>query len=171
MPLETYAVDGTEPTVDDDAWVSVESVLVGDVTVAPEAIVWPGAVLRGDVGQVAVGRRARVGDNATVHASRLGDEALCGHGAVLNEAAVGDGSLIGFNATVHAGATVGERSIVAAATVVPGDYEVPPESFVRGIPAEVSPLAEAAVDPEEVIGPYVTGPYADLASRHDDLFS
>lgn len=165
-----YGFEGTEPTIHEDAHVSREATLVGDVTVEEDASVWPGVVLRGDVGPVRIGRSAHVGDNATVHVSTLGERVMCGHGAVLNDAAVGDGSLIGFNATLNDGVSVGERCIVAAGTVIPEGYEVPAESFVRGVPAEAVPLEETTVDPEEILEEYSSGAYTNLAERHDELF-
>ncbi|MDL5362596.1 gamma carbonic anhydrase family protein [Halalkalicoccus sp. NIPERK01] len=166
----SYAFEGTEPEIDETARVSRESTLVGDVRVAASASVWPGVVLRGDVAPVVVGEESHVGDNATIHASTLGDRVMIGHGAVLNDATVEDGALVGFNATINSRVTVGERSIVASGTVVPEDYEIPPESFVRGVPARVSSLEEVAVDPDEIFEEHSSGAYTDLADRHEELF-
>ena len=57
---------------------SKEATLVGDVTVAAHASVWPGVVLRGDVAPVRIGERSHVGDNATVD----------------TDVAVGEGSIV-----------------------------------------------------------------------------
>lgn len=165
-----YAFEDHEPRIDDTARVSRESTLVGEVTVEADASVWPGVVLRGDVDPVHVGRESHVGDNATLHASELGDRVMVGHGAVLNEAVVEDGALVGFNTTLNTGVTVGANSIVASGTVVGEGYEVPEASFVRGVPAEVSPLSEVGIDAEAIFEEYASGEYTDLAQRHEDLF-
>lgn len=169
MDSRHYDFEGTTPDIHSGANVSQEATLVGDVTVADAASVWPGVVLRGDVGPVTIGRESHVGDGAVLHVSSLGDQVMVGHGAVLNDASVGDGALIGFNATV-ADVAIGDGSIVASGTVVPEGYEVPAESFVRGKPADVSPLSETTIDPEAVFDAYHSGRYADLADRHDELF-
>ncbi|SFB86229.1 Carbonic anhydrase or acetyltransferase, isoleucine patch superfamily [Halobiforma haloterrestris] len=166
----TYAFEESRPEIHADASVSRDAVVVGDVTVAADASVWPGVVLRGDVEPVRIGRGTHVGDNATLHASAVADRVMIGHGAVLNEATVEEGALVGFNATVNADATIGAGSIVAAGTVVPDGYEVPPESFVRGVPAEVTPLEETGIDPETVFEEYSSGEYTNLAQRHGELF-
>ncbi|AFZ73984.1 gamma carbonic anhydrase family protein [Natronobacterium gregoryi] len=147
-----------------------EATVVGDVTVGADASVWPGVVLRGDVGPVRIGRQAHVGDNATLHAAVLEDRVMVGHGAVLNEATVDESALIGFNATINTAATIGTGSIVAAGTVVPDGYDVPPESFVRGVPAEITPLEETGIDAEAVFEEYSSGEYTNLAQRHEALF-
>ncbi|WP_436908154.1 gamma carbonic anhydrase family protein [Halosimplex marinum] len=169
MDSREYAFEGQRPEVHGYAHVSREATLVGDVTVEANANVWPGAVLRGDVGPVRVGRESAVGDNATVHASEVGEKAMVGHSAVLNDTTVEDGALVGFNSTVS-DAVIGAGSIVAMGTVVPPGYEVPPESFVRGMPATVTPLSETSIDPEAVFEAFNSGDYANLADRHEDLF-
>jgi carbonic anhydrase/acetyltransferase-like protein (isoleucine patch superfamily) len=169
MDSREYAFEGTEPDIHGYAHVSSEATVVGDVTVDANANVWPGVVLRGDVGPVEVGRESAIGDNAVLHASTVGEKAMVGHGAVLNDSAVGDGTLVGFNSTVSE-AVIGDGSIVAMGTVVPEGYEVPPESFVRGMPASVTPLAETNIDPEGVFEAFSSGDYANLAQRHEDLF-
>ena len=164
-----YGFERAEPDVDEAAHVSREATLVGEVRVAAEASVWPGVVLRGDVGPVFVGEQAHVGDNASVHASELGDRAMVGHGAVANDATVGEGTLVGFNATVDE-ATVGRNCVVASGSVVEPGMEIDDEQFVYGVPAETRPLAETTVDTERVFEQYHSGRYADLAARHEDLF-
>jgi carbonic anhydrase/acetyltransferase-like protein (isoleucine patch superfamily) len=126
-------------------------------------------VVRGDVAPVVVGASAHVGDNASVHASTLGDRVMVGHGAVINDSEVGADTLVGFNATVDA-ATVGERCVVATGTVVQEGMTIPDDSFVRGVPASYTPLSETTVDVEELSDQYHSGGYADLAARHDELF-
>ena len=169
MDSREYAFEGQTPTVDGDAHVSREATLVGEVAVEANANVWPGAVLRGDVGPVRVGRESAVGDNATVHVSTIGERVMVGHSAVLNDAVVEDGALVGFNSTVS-DAVIGARSIVAMGTVVPPGYEVPAESFVRGMPATGTPLSETSIDPETVFEAFHSGDYANLADRHEELF-
>jgi len=94
---------------------------------------------------------------------------MVGHGATLNDSIVEDGALVGFNSTVS-DATIGAGSIVAMGTVVPPGYEVPPKSFVRGMPASVTPLSETNIDPDSVFEAFSSGDYANLAARHEDLF-
>ncbi|SER23609.1 gamma carbonic anhydrase family protein [Natrinema salaciae] len=166
----TYAFEGDRPTVDDTARVSREATLVGDVEIDADASVWPGVVLRGDIGPVRVGRETHVGDNATIHASRLEAEVMVGHGAVLNETTVEERALIGFNATVNTDVVIGGGSIVAAGTVVPDEYAIPPESFVRGVPAEITPLEETGIDSAAIFESFSSGEYTNLAQRHEELF-
>jgi carbonic anhydrase/acetyltransferase-like protein (isoleucine patch superfamily) len=166
MDSREYAFEGSTPDVHEDACVSQESTLVGDVTVAADATVWPGAILRADMGPVTVGEGSAIGDNAVLHSSTIGEDGMIGHGAVLNESHVGDGALVGFNASVSK-TTIGEGSIVAMGTVIPPGYDVPPESFARGTPAQVTPLSATDVDRTAVVEDFASG---DLLACHENLF-
>lgn len=164
-----YGFEGTAPDIDESARVSHGSTLVGDVRVGPDASVWPGVVLRGDVDAVEVGRRSHIGDNATVHASKLGRRVMVGHSCVINDSTVGDGSLVGFNSTVDQ-STIGRDCVIASGAVVQQGTTVPDESFAHGVPANVVPLSETTIDVDRVFEDYHSGEYADLAERHDELF-
>jgi len=161
MDSREYAFEGAEPDIHGYAHVSREATVVGDVAVGPTS--------PRSTAPVEVGRETAIGDGAILHASTVGEKVMVGHGAVLNDADVKDGALVGFNSTVS-DAIIGRGSIVAMGTVVPPGYEVPPESFVRGSPAQVTPLSETTIDPDEVFEAFSSGDYANLAARHEDLF-
>jgi len=164
-----YGFKGSEPEVDETARVSHESTLVGDVRIGPDASLWPGVVLRGDVGSVEVGRESHIGDNATVHASKLGQRVMVGHSCVINDSTVGDGSLVGFNSTVDQ-SRIGRDCVIASGAVVQQGTDVPAESFAYGVPANIVPLSETTIDVDRVFDDYHSGEYAALAERHDELF-
>ena len=56
--MESYK--GVSPTVDEEAWVHDNAVLIGDVQVGPRANVWPGCVLRGDQGAIVIGEETSI---------------------------------------------------------------------------------------------------------------
>lgn len=170
MDSRTYAFEGTRPSIHDEATVSREATLVGAVSVGADASVWPGAVLRGDVGPVEIGERAHIGDGAVLHASTAADEAMVGHGAVLNDATVESDTLVGFNATINSDVVLGAGSVVASGSVVPEGWTIPEGSFVRGVPAQVTPIEETSLDAEKIVERYASGAYSDLAGRHEELF-
>jgi carbonic anhydrase/acetyltransferase-like protein (isoleucine patch superfamily) len=164
-----YGFEGQTPEIHEDARVSHESTLVGDVSVGPDASVWPGAILRGDVGPVEVGEETHIGDNATVHVSTLGPRVMVGHSCVINDSTVGEESLVGFNSTVDQ-SEIGRDCVVASGAVVQQGTTVPDESFAYGVPANIVPLSETTIDVDRVFTDYHSGEYAHLAERHDELF-
>ncbi len=128
--------------VDPSAWIAPGAVVLGDVTLAAEATVWFGAVIRGDTAPIRVGRQTNVQDGCVLHADEgfpctLGDRVTLGHGAIVHGAAVADDCLIGMRAVVMNGATIGKGSVVAVGSVVTEGTIIPPGSIAMGQPAKV----------------------------------
>ena len=133
---------GKMPVTGSPCFIADSAVIVGDVSIDERCSVWPGAVLRGDVNSIAVGRGTNLQDNCVVHVDRehgvkIGDCVTVGHGATVHGCTVGDGALIGISATVLDGAEIGEWSIVGAGAVVLSGSKIPPRSMVLGVPAKV----------------------------------
>ncbi|WP_432034815.1 gamma carbonic anhydrase family protein [Streptomyces cucumeris] len=161
-------VGGREPKVDPEAFAAPTSVVIGEVSVAPEASVWYHAVLRGDTAPISVGAQSNIQDNCTVHAdpgfpAGVGERVSVGHNAVLHGCTVEDDVLIGMGATVLNGAHIGAGSLVAAQALVPQGMQVPPNSLVAGVPAKVR--RELTEEERESIRFNATG-YVELARQH-----
>jgi len=136
---------GKTPRVAPDAFVSETAYVVGDVEIGAGSSVWPGAVVRGDVGPIRVGRNTHVEDNAVLHSATeldVGDDVMIGHGAVVHCRRIGRGVLIANAATVLDDAEVGDECIVAAGAVVVPRTVAPARSFIAGVPAQVRPMTE-----------------------------
>ena len=140
--MSIYALDDDEPQIDETAYVAPDAVVIGRVTIGPEASVWPGAVLRGDHGYISVGARTSVQDGTVVHCTAryptiIGDDCVVGHNTHLEGCVVEAGCLIGSGSVTLNGAVIGTGSIVAAGAVVAEGFIVPPGSLVAGVPATV----------------------------------
>lgn len=135
---------GKRPTVAPDAFVAPSAVLIGDVTVGPEASIWFGAVLRGDDPDhgIVVGARANVQDNCVVHVGAwgptvIGTDCTIGHGAMFESCTIGDHTVVGMNAVILQEAAIGPRCLVAAGAVVKEGETIPAGSLVAGVPATI----------------------------------
>jgi carbonic anhydrase/acetyltransferase-like protein (isoleucine patch superfamily) len=137
-----FALGDREPNIDPTAFVHPDATVIGSVTIGPESTVWPGAVLRGDYGEIIVGARTSIQDGTVVHATddhftRIGDDCVIGHivhlegCTVENGALVGSGSVILHRAVIHSGALGG------AGAVVPNDMDVPSGAMALGVPAKI----------------------------------
>ena len=140
MPI--YALGSCEPDIHETAFVHPDAVVIGRVRIGPEASVWPCAVLRGDHGRIEVGARTSVQDGTVVHCTHdwptlIGAECVVGHNAHLEGCVVGDRCLIGSGSITLNRVTVGTGAIVAAASLVPEGFEVPPGALVAGVPATI----------------------------------
>ena len=65
MPI--YAFGSHEPDISSEAYIHPDAVIIGAVTIGAQSSVWPGAVLRGDGGEILIGERTSVQDNAVLH--------------------------------------------------------------------------------------------------------
>ncbi len=120
------------PRIHPSAFVTEGTYLVGRVTVARQASIWFGAVLRGDFEPIRIGEGSLVEDNVVVHGRVVvGRRCVIGHGAVLHGCTIGDGAVIGANAVVFDGARIGAGALVAAGSVVYPGTRVPPRTAFR----------------------------------------
>ena len=118
--------------------------MIGSVVIGPESSVWPGAVLRGDDGEIRIGARTSVQDNSVLHTTPddptvVGDECVIGHIVHLEGCIVHDRAMVGNGAIVLHRSVVGTGAIVAANSVVLYDVDVPPGALAVGAPATIKP--------------------------------
>jgi len=142
---------GKSPNIDPSAFVAPTAVIIGDVTVGPQASIWFGAVLRGDDPDhgIFVGARSSVQDNCVVHVGRwgptvIGEEVTVGHGAKFESCTIGGRSLVGMNCVILPGATIGAECVLAANTVVLEGLTIPDRSVVAGVPGVVKKTLEGS---------------------------
>ena len=167
MPV--YALDDLEPTIDSSAFVHPDAVIIGSVTIGPQSSVWPGAVLRGDGGEIRIGARTSVQDNAVLHTTPqwptvVGDGCVLGHLIHLEGCTIEDDVLIGNAAMVLHRSVVHTGAVVAANSVVLNDVDVPSGALAAGSPAVIKPgradlrliQQSAAAYVERIVG-YRTG--------------
>ena len=134
------SVEG-RPRIAPTAWVADSAQVIGRVSLADNASVWYGAVLRGDNEWIRVGARSNVQDGSVLHTDMgspltLGDDVTIGHQCMLHGCTVGDGSLIGIQAVVLNGARIGKNCLVGAGSIVTGGKEFPDNSLIIGSPAK-----------------------------------
>ena len=139
---------GKRPAVDPSAYVAPTAVLCGDVRIGPDARVLFGAILSGEDGQVEVGARCVIMENALVrgraaHPVTLGDDVLVGPHAHVNGSVVGDGAFLATGTSLFPGSRVGRNAevringIVHVNTVLADDALVPIGWVAVGNPARI----------------------------------
>jgi len=134
--------------VDPSAFIASNAVVLGDVTIAAQASIWFGAVVRGDAERIYVGRETNIQDLCVLHADPgfpclIGAAVTVGHAAVVHGAEVEDGVMIGMRSVVMNGACIGTGSIIGAGAIVPEGKQIPPGSVVLGVPGRIVRQATA----------------------------
>jgi carbonic anhydrase/acetyltransferase-like protein (isoleucine patch superfamily) len=153
---------GAWPEIDDTAFVAPGAVVIGNVTIGPEASIWFNTTVRGDIAPVSIGARSNIQDGTLVHVNEdapavVGADVTVGHTAIIHGCVVEDRVLVGMGAIIMSYATVGAGAVIAAGALVPERARVAPGSVMVGVPArERDRLDEAqAAHLEAIPGRYV----------------
>jgi len=144
---------GAVPRIHREALILEPVVITGDVEIGPEASIWFGAVVRGDVGPVSIGARTNIQDLCMLHETLgrtqciIEDEVTVGHRAVIHGALLKRRCLVGMGAVVMDEAVVGENAMVGAGAVVPEGMHIPDGHLAMGVPAKVvRPLVDVEIE-------------------------
>ncbi len=145
----SLALNVDSKAIHPSAFVAPNATIVGNVSIASEATVLFGAVIRGDSESITIGEQSNVQDLCCLHCDpgfpcRLGNRVTVGHGAIIHGADIEDDVLIGIRAIVLNGAKIGRDSIIGAGALVAEGKVIPPRSVVLGVPGKVVREATAA---------------------------
>lgn len=147
------SVRGHSPTFGKNCFIAQTAVVIGDVQVGSESSIWYGAVLRGDVMPIKIGKQVNIQDNSVLHGTygkascELKDRVTIGHGVILHGCQIGRKTLVGMGSIVMDSAEVGAESIVGAGSLVTENSKFPPRSLILGRPAKrVRELTNEEVD-------------------------
>ena len=137
-----YSFKGYTPVVHESSFVHPLAAVTGNVIIGKDCYIGPGAVIRGDWGQIILEDGVNVQENCTVHmfpgkSISLKESAHVGHGAIIHGANLGNNCLIGMNSVIMDDAEIGDESIVGAMTFVKAETKIPKRSLVVGNPAKV----------------------------------
>ena len=164
---------GDRPRIHPTAFIAPTASVMGDVTLGPDASVWYGTVLRGDMAPIVVGRESNLQDGTVVHVDEgipciVGERVGVGHRAILHGCIVEPNCLIGMGSTLLNGVVIGEGSVVAAGAVIPEGMQVPPGSLVMGVPGRIVRAVDDALRRriEETWSHYVMQARAHRAGRY-----
>jgi len=147
------------PKIKKSAWVAPSADVIGNVKIGKDSSIWFGAIVRGDVHKIRIGKRTSIQDLSMIHVTHykkadmsdgnptiIGDDVTIGHKVMLHGCTIENGCLIGMSATILDGAVIGEGSIVGANALVTSNKIFPPHSLIMGSPAKVvKTLSDAEV--------------------------
>ena len=158
--MAIYALGDQVPEIHPDAYVHPDAVVIGSVWIGAQSSIWPGAVLRGDDGEIRIGDRTSIQDGCVIHttpmhATVVGDDCVIGHLVHLEGCTIESGSQVSTGSIVLHRAVVRTGAIVAANAVVLNDGEVPEGALAVGAPAVIKPGRARAGDIARGVKAYV----------------
>lgn len=147
------SVRGYTPKIGENVFLADNAAVIGNVEIGDNSSIWFGAVLRGDVNSIKIGKNVNIQDGAVLHTLydkspkpstiEIGDNVSVGHNATIHGAKIENNVLVGMGSIILDNVVVGEGSIIAAGAVVTTGTIVEPGSLMAGVPAkkikEVSP--------------------------------
>jgi carbonic anhydrase/acetyltransferase-like protein (isoleucine patch superfamily) len=173
MSIRSYT--GIRPVIGQRVYIDESAVIIGQVTLADDASLWPMVVARGDVNSIRVGARSNIQDLTMLHVSHdgpyspggfpliIGADVTVGHKCLLHACTVGDRCLIGMGAIVMDGAVVEDEVLLGAGSLVSPGKRLESGYLYRGSPArKVRPLTDA----EREMLRYSAAHYVRLKDRY-----
>ncbi len=142
--------------------------VVGDVTIAEQCSFWFGAVVRGDVARIVLGKRVNVQDNAVLHCDTdvpniIEDDVTIGHSAIVHGASIGRGSLIGMGSKLLGETRIGTECLIGAGALLSPGTVVPDRMVVMGVPGKI---VRPVKDEELKYMRWLTTRYIELAEKY-----
>jgi gamma-carbonic anhydrase len=166
---------GISPRVDPSAFVAPNAQVIGNVEIGPQASIWYGCVLRGDLNLISIGARTNIQDGSVIHVDSpkpegraghptlVGDDVLIGHMAMIHGCILRDRAFVGLGAIVMDGCEMESDSMLAAGAMLTPGKKILARQLWAGRPAKyVRDLSD-----EELAGHrQAIAIYIDLGQRH-----
>jgi len=135
-------IHGPDVVLNNPAYIHETAQIYGKVRIEEGASVWINVAMRAESQQIIVGKRSNIQDFTMVHVgagsdSIIGQDCSITHHCTIHGCTIGDACLIGINAVVADGAVVGDNCIVGQNAFVREGQQIPANSIVVGVPAQV----------------------------------
>ncbi|MHA1410771.1 MAG: gamma carbonic anhydrase family protein [Candidatus Odinarchaeia archaeon] len=139
------------PSIAKKVYISENAVVIGNVELKDFVSVWPNAVLRGDEGNIIIGKYSNIQDNCTLHTDKggtveIGEYVTVGHNSIVHGCKIKNNVIVGMGSVILNNAEIGNNCIIGAGAVVLQNTVVPDNSLVLGIPAKI----KSELKPEQI---------------------
>lgn len=140
------------PKIKENNFIAPDAWVIGDVSLEDNVSIFYGAVLRGDILPIKIGRGTNIQEHSVIHTSRgrvptlVGEDVTIGHRAILHGCTVKNNCLIGMGSIILDEAVIEENCLIGAGSMITEGKIIPKNSLVFGSPAKV--IRE--LKPEEV---------------------
>lgn len=173
MAIRSYT--GIKPVIGQRVYIDESAVVIGKVTLADDASLWPMAVARGDVNSISIGPRSNVQDLTMLHVTHdgpyspggvpliIGADVTVGHKCILHACHIGDRCLIGMGSIVMDAAVVESDVLLGAGSLVSPGKRLESGHLYRGSPAQ---KVRALTDAEREMLLYSAQHYVRMKDRY-----
>ena len=129
-------------TAGDNFYIAPNATVLGQVELGEDVSVWFGAVIRGDVEKIIIGKGSNIQDLSVLHVDPgspiiIGENVTVGHKVMLHGCTIGNNSLIGINSVILNNVEIGKNCLIGANTLLTEGTKIPDNSLVMGSPGKV----------------------------------
>ena len=106
-------------TVGDNFYIAPNATVLGQVELGEDVSVWFGAVIRGDVEKIIIGKGSNIQDLSVLHVDPgspiiIGENVTVGHKVMLHGCTIGNNSLVGINSVILNNVEIGNNCLIGA---------------------------------------------------------
>ena len=134
--------NGKEPQISEQAYVSPNSTLIGDIKINDNVVVWPGSIIRAEKSQINIGEYSTIFDGvilltrsqkSPIHVGRY---CILETGVTLLGGFLEDYVQIMEGSVIFEDSSIGEGAIILNKSQVPPGLVIPARAVMKGIPVE-----------------------------------
>lgn len=140
MVLMEY--NGKTPKISEECYVSPLATVIGDVTINNNAIIWPGAIIRGENAPIIIGEYSTIFNGVMMFtrsqksAINIGRYCIIESGATILGCFMEDYVQVMEGTLIYEEVSIGEGSIILNDSQVPPGFTISARSVLKGIPIE-----------------------------------
>ena len=136
------------PHIAKGVYVHPTATIIGQVTLGENSSVWPGAVIRGDINFISIGKNTNIQDLSILHVNHrskddpegspliIGDNVTIGHAVILHGCSIADECLIGMGSIVMDKVVIEKHVLLAAGSLVSSGALLESGHLYMGRPAK-----------------------------------
>jgi carbonic anhydrase/acetyltransferase-like protein (isoleucine patch superfamily) len=136
------------PHIAKGGYVHPSATIIGQVTIDENSSVWPGAVIRGDINFIRIGKNTNIQDLSILHVNHrskddpegspliIGDNVTIGHAVILHGCTIANECLIGMGSIVMDKVVIEKHVLLAAGSLVSSGALLESGHLYMGRPAK-----------------------------------
>ncbi len=138
-------------------YIHPNAVAMGMYQMMAGSSLWPGVVVRADMGRIVIGKGVNIQDNSVLHVDshhsiEIGDFSLVGHKAMIHGAQIGKACMIGIGCMILDDAQIGNGAQITAGCTIRGGKKIPARSLVVQKGNELKIFPEKAKPMRTIMG-------------------
>lgn len=131
------------PKIGERVFIADTARVIGNVELDDDVSIWYGAVLRGDILKIKIGKGSNIQEGSTIHGEPnnevvFGENVTIGHNCIIHGCKIGDNSLIGMGSTITDDVIIPKNCFISSESLVTSKIgKIEEGSFIKGNPAKV----------------------------------